>query len=92
MSRIHYECFTCAHKLSRYLSKDEKDELQRLNVEKTGRKTLFIPDMEYKCGVTGKIISQIDPACENYQGDSFMEEMRKEIANTARKLREDLNK
>jgi hypothetical protein len=92
MSRLHYECFTCAHKMSRDLSKDEKDELQRLHVEKTGRKTLFIPDMEFKCAITGKIISQIDPACEEYAGDSFMEDMRKEIANTARKLREELTK
>lgn len=82
------ECFTCSHKLSRDLTKEEKDELQRKHVEKTGRKTLFIPNMEFKCNLTGAIISQTDPACDNYQGDDLMEGIRKDLSTTCKKLRE----
>lgn len=85
------ECFTCANKISRELSKEERDELQRQHVERTGRKTLFIPELEFKCSVSGNIISQIDPACENYTGDQLMEIIRKDISNTAKKLRQELN-
>ena len=84
------ECFTCAHKDSRELSKEERDELQRQHVEKTGRKTLFIPEMEFTCKVSGNKIHQTDPACEHYSGDNVMEQIRKDIAITARRLRKEL--
>lgn len=86
------ECFTCANKLSRDLSKEERDELQRQHIEKTGKKTLFIPEMEFTCKVSGKKISQIDPACDQYSGDPLMEDMRKSLSDTCRKLREELHK
>lgn len=85
------ECFTCAHKNGRELSKEERAELQRQHVEQTGRKTLLIPEMEFTCGVSGKKISQIDPACEHYSGDDVMEFIRKDIAKVAGKLRKELN-
>lgn len=84
------ECFTCAHKNSRELSKEERAELQRQHVEQTGRKTLFIPEMEFTCQVSGKKIAQIDPACKHYSGDKFMEDVRKDIAKVAGKLRKEL--
>jgi len=84
------ECFTCAHKDSRELSKEERAELQKQHIEKTGRKTLFIPEMEFTCKKSGKKISQIDIACEQYSGDDVMETIRKDIAVTARKLRKEL--
>lgn len=86
------ECFTCAHKISRELSKEERDDLQRKHIEETGRKSLLIPEMEFTCGVSGKKISQIDPACEYYSGDETLESIRKQLAKTARKLREELNR
>ena len=84
------ECFTCAHKDSRDLTKEERDELQRQHVEKTGRKTLFIPEMEFTCKVSGLKINQTDPACDDYSGDAMMEDIRKQIAKTAAKLRKEL--
>ena len=86
------ECFTCLHKLSRDLSNEEKQEFQRKNIEKTGRKTLFVPEQEYTCEVSGKIISQIDIACDNYLGYKLMEDIRKDISESCRKMREELNK
>lgn len=86
------ECFTCSHKLSRELSKEERDELQRDHVRETGRKTFLIPEMEFTCNVTGKKIKQIDPACEEYSPNALMVSIRKDIATTAKKLREELNK
>jgi hypothetical protein len=85
------ECFTCAHKISRELSKEERKQLSDDYFKEHGRHTLLIPEMEFTCSVSGKKISQIDPACEHYSGDSFMESVRKDIAKTARKLREELN-
>ncbi len=85
------ECFTCANKISRELSKEEREELQKQSIAATGRKTLFIPEMEFTCKVTGKKISQIDPACDHYSGDTFMEGIRKDIAKTASKMRKELN-
>ena len=46
--------------------------------------------LEFHCKVTGKKIRQIDPACDEYDGDNFMEDIRMEIAKTARKLRKEL--
>lgn len=79
------KCFTCAHKISRELSKDERKELYRQNP------TGFVGEMEFTCGISGEKIRQIDPACEHYSGDIIMESIRKDIAKTARKLREELN-
>lgn len=84
------ECFTCTHKMCRNLSKEERDELQKKHIEETGRKTLFIPDMEFTCDIDGKKINQTDIACENYNGDEIMELIRKDIAKTAKKLRKGL--
>ena len=84
------ECFTCQHKESRELTKEERKELGRLHFEKTGRHTLFIPEMEFKCRLSGNKISQIDPACDKYEGDNFMEDMRKSLSDTATKLRKEL--
>jgi len=86
------ECFTCAHKDSRDLSKEERAELQRQHVEKTGKKTLFIPDMEFTCKVSGKKINQTDPACESYSGNKVMEDIRKQLAITAGKMLKELKK
>ena len=85
------ECFTCKNKQSRELTKEERKELNRLHFEKTGRYTLFIPEMEFKCRISGKIISQIDPACEKYEGDELLVDIRKSLSDTARKLRKELN-
>lgn len=84
------ECFTCAHKESRDLSKEERAELQRQHIEKTGRKSLLIPDMEFTCKVSGLKINQTDLACDNYSGDAVMEDIRKELAKTAARLRKEL--
>ena len=84
------ECFTCANKISRMLTADEREELQAAHVAKTGRKTLRIPEMGFTCSVTGKEIRQIDPACNDYSGDKVMEGFRFEISNIAGKLRKEL--
>jgi len=84
------ECFTCAHKLSRELTKEERAGLQRQHVAKTGRKTLLIPEMEYKCNLTGKIIKQTDPACDRYEPEPTMVEIRFALSESARKARMEL--
>ncbi|MFA5935022.1 MAG: hypothetical protein WC827_04005 [Candidatus Paceibacterota bacterium] len=86
------ECFTCAHKLSRNLSKEEKYVLQRQYIEKNGRKSLFILNMEFKCAVTNLIIKQTDASCIYYQGDTFMEGVRKDISMWAKKQLIELEK
>ena len=85
------ECFTCKNKQSRELTKEERKELNKLHFEKTGRYTLLIPEMEFKCGISGKIISQIDHASEKYEGDELLVDIRKSLSDTARKLRKELN-
>jgi len=83
------ECFTCANKISTELTADQRKEMKEHAIA-IGEKLTRIPEMIFHCKVSGLKISQIDPACENYSGDSFMEGMRVEIAKTAKKLRKEL--
>ena len=83
------ECFTCAHKLSTDLTKEQRKDMRDEEISK-GVKWPRIPEMIFHCLITKKRISQIDPACDKYKGDDFMEEVRTEISKSAKKLREEL--
>lgn len=83
------ECFTCANKLSTELTQEERKEMRDAEKAK-GVKFPRIPEMIFHCKVTGKRINQTDPACDDYQGDELMVDLRKQIAKTAKRLREEL--
>lgn len=84
------ECFTCSNKISTELTNEQRKEMKDEAIAR-GEKWPRIPEMMFHCKVTGNRISQIDPACEHYSGDNFMESVRKDIAKTAKKLREEMN-
>lgn len=84
------ECFTCKNKISTELTKEERDEIKKQNIA-NGEHFKRVPEMIFHCKITGKQISQIDPACDDYSGDDFMVEIRKDISKTATKLRKELN-
>ena len=86
------ECFTCANKISRELSKEERREYNRLYKERTGKICWSTPEMEFTCKVSGLKINQTDPACEHYEGDEVMEGLRSDLAQWAKKEREKLRK
>jgi len=85
------ECFTCKYKVGRELTIEEKNKLQEEHIKKTGKRTLLIPDMEFTCSYYNKKINQTDSACVHYEGDEFMESLRREISLTAKKIRRELN-
>ena len=80
------ECFTCANKLSIDLTKEEGEKLRK----ETGR--FSRPTLRFECKLTGKPISQIDPACDKYVANTEMVIIRKELSDIAKKLRKELNK
>lgn len=84
------QCFTCKNKLSRYLNDDEVKEIKK-KLKEDGVKYPRVSDIEFKCKLTNKIISQIDPACDEYEADDVMVDIRVQLAKTARKLRRELN-
>ena len=83
------QCFTCANKISTELTKEERAKMRDEEKAK-GVRFPRIPEMLFHCDVTKKQINQTDPACDDYIGDEFMEDIRKEISKTARKLRKEL--
>jgi len=83
------ECFTCSNKISTELTNEQKKEMKEEAIAR-GEKWPRIPEMIFHCKVTGSRISQIDPACEYYSSDSLMESVRKDIAQTAKNLREEI--
>ena len=89
-NKMGKECFTCSNKISTELTNEQRKEMKEEAIAR-GEKWPRIPEMIFHCKVTGNRISQIDPACEHYSGDNFMESVRKDIAKTAKKLREELN-
>lgn len=86
------ECFSCKHKISKELTIEEIVELQTKYIEFLEKKILFIPKLEFKCELTGIVIKQIDSACNNYSGNKVMEDIRKDISNTIKRLKERVNK
>ena len=82
------ECFTCSNKLSKELSAEEKKLIKEANIANNNPYER-IPDMIFHCKVSGKQIKQTDPACNEYNPDDFMVRIRKDISNTARKLRKE---
>lgn len=89
-NKMGKECFTCSNKISTELTNEQRKEMKDEAIAR-GEKWPRIPEMMFHCKVTGNRISQIDPACEHYSGDNFMESVRKDIAKTAKKLREEMN-
>lgn len=83
------ECFTCGNKISTELTQEQRKQMRDEEIA-NGIKFPRIPEMIFHCKLTGKRISQIDPACENYTADDVMVDMRKMIAETATKLRKEL--
>jgi hypothetical protein len=83
------ECFTCSNKLSTELTQKQRKQMKEEAIE-AGEKCLRIPEMIFHCKITGKRISQIDPACEHYSDDADLVDIRKMIAKTATKLRKEL--
>ena len=83
------ECFTCSNKLSTELSQEQRRKMRNEEIAK-GVSFPRIPEMIFHCGATGKRISQIDPACESYNGHDNLLEVRKMISETATKLRKGL--
>ena len=80
------ECFTCKNKIVKELTKEEGLELKKKN-------NLFRRPMQsYTCGLTNKVISQIDPACEGYVPDDLMVDIRKELSRTIHNLTEEINR
>lgn len=74
------QCFTCSNKLVRELTNDERKQMR-----KDGVSLFDIPDNEYKCKVSGKLIKQIDPACEHYEGHQLLEKIRGDLSAWAKK-------
>jgi hypothetical protein len=60
------DCFTCKNKKERSLSSEEISKKRIEQFKKTGV-MLPISFLEFKCDITGKIISQNDPACDDYK-------------------------
>ena len=83
------QCFTCANKLSKELSAEEKKDIEIINLA-NNNPYKRIPEMIFNCKVSGERINQTDPACNDYESDKFMEDIRVEISKTARKLRKEL--
>jgi len=83
------ECFTCANKKTTELTQDQRKQM-RAEAINNGEKYPSIPELIFHCAVTGKQIKQTDPACNDYKLDKLMEEIRVDIAKTARKLRKEL--
>lgn len=83
------ECFTCRFKLSDDITDKQKEEI-RLEAKNNGVRFPYIPSLIFHCKITGKRINQTDPACNKYKGDDGMEDLRKHIAVTAKKLRKKL--
>jgi hypothetical protein len=85
------ECFTCRNKLSTKLTQEQRKQM-RDKERAIGVKFPRIPGMIFHCKITRKRISQIDPACEYYSKDEDLADIRKIIAETATKLRKELEK
>lgn len=83
------QCFTCSNKESTELTQEQRKEMRNEEIAK-GARFPRIPEMIFHCKVTGKRISQIDPACQSYNGDDNLLGVRKMISETASKLREEL--
>ena len=83
------ECFTCNNKITTELTKEEREKIKQQNIAENNR-FKSVPELIFHCKLTGKQISQIDPACDDYEGNNFMEDIRMDIAKTARKLRNEL--
>ena len=83
------ECFTCGHKKVTEITKEERLKIKEIN-KANGRAGKRIPEQLYHCKVTGKQISQIDPACDEYKSNKEMVFLRKAISKTATKLRKEL--
>ncbi len=84
------ECFTCSNKISTELTDEQRKEMKEEAIA-MGEKWPRIPEMIFHCKVSGKRISQIDPACEHYSDDADLVDIQKMLAKTAKKLREELN-
>lgn len=84
------ECFTCVNKLSTELTEEERKKIR--DTEKAmGVRFPRVSKMIFHCKITGKRINQTDPACDDYQGDDLLLDIRKGITETAKKLRQELN-
>jgi len=84
------ECFTCSNKISTELTNEQRKEMKEEAIAR-GEKWPHIPEMIFHCKVSGKRISQIDPACESYSDDKDLVDIRKMLAKSAKKLREEMN-
>ena len=80
------ECFTCGNKITTELSKEYGEKLRK------ERNLLFRPTLIFHCGLDGREIKQVDPACDMYVADADMVMVRKELSDTVKKLRKELNK
>jgi hypothetical protein len=85
------ECFTCANKICTELSQDERKELKE-QYKKEGKSVLRVPEMLFHCDITKEQINQTDPACEHYQSNKDMVDIRKMLSDKAKELRKELNK
>lgn len=83
------ECFTCNNKITTELTKEEREKIKQQNIAENNR-FKSVPELIFHCKLTGKQINQIDPACDDYEGNNFMEDIRMDIAKTVRKLRSEL--
>lgn len=83
------ECFTCSHKVSTELTKDERKKLKE-ELDSNGVKYIRIPEMIFHCKLSGMQINQTDDACDHYLGDKVMEDIRKDLSKIAMNLRKNL--
>jgi len=83
------ECFTCKYKISTELTNEQRKKLKAEAIA-NGENFPRIPELIFHCEKTGKQISQIDNACDDYEGDETMESIRIDLSKAARKLRKEL--
>ena len=79
------ECFTCIHKRGTFFTQDERDEIKK-KLRANGDKYAIAPECEFHCNLTGKKISQIDPACEDYCDDESMVDIRNGMSAVIKKM------
>ncbi len=83
------ECFTCSHKLCRERTNEEIISIKEQN-KVNGKRWHYVSDLAFKCKISNKEIRQTDTACDNYQPNSKMVNIRKDISKSARKMLEEL--
>lgn len=86
------ECFTCKYKLKRERTAEEIAEAKRKFRQENDHLITPSFELEFKCKVSGALISQTDKACRYYEPDPLMLKVKNVMRHTISQMRKEIRR